>query len=197
MDFATLRLQPFNSPLFLTSSFPVVALVNKDREILQLLPVSSCSFSFLGWHLCFFCSTGKSFPPYQIFIPIFLQPLSRDFPRGTKSPETIPEGKAESFPSLQNFKPRPNKGFSSSSLNFPPVVESLTLHLLSLGPQLGISNKLQPPESLPGTRNCILLGGYIEKCLINSLQNKPGWWVSNSLPAKQCGLKYIYIIPCS
>lgn len=103
MDFATLRLQLFNIPLFLTSSFPAVALVNKDREILQLLPVSSCSFSFFGWHLGFFCFTGKSFPPYQILIPIFLQLLSRDFPRGTKSSETIPEGKAEGLPPLTEF----------------------------------------------------------------------------------------------
>lgn len=144
-----------------------MALVNQDREILQLLPVSSCSFSFFGWHLCFFCFTGKSFPSYQILIPILLQPLSRDFLRGMKPSETIPEGKAEGFP-LQNLKPKPNKAFSSSSLNSLPVFESLALHLLCLGSQLGISNKLQPPESLPGTRNCFLLGGYIEKCLINS-----------------------------
>lgn len=125
MDFATLRLQPFNILLFLTSSFPVVALVNKDREILQLLLVSSCSFSFFGWNLGFFCFTGKSFPPYQILIPIFLQPLSRDFPRGTKPSETIPEGKAEGFPPLQNFKPKLKEFSSSSFLNSLPVAESL------------------------------------------------------------------------
>lgn len=194
MDFATLRLQPFNIPLFLTSSFPVVALVNKDREILQLLPVSSCSFSFFRWHFVFLLLYRKILPSLSALHPNIPAAPRQGLPRGHEAIRDNPWRKGWGFsppyrilnPNLTRDSHPPHWTLSCCWVTDTP------LHLLSLASQLGISNKLQPPESLPETRNCILLRGYIEKCLVNSLQNKPGWWVNNSLPAKQCGLKTLH-----
>lgn len=113
-----LRLQSFNITLFLTSICFCSWLWWTDREILQLFPVSSCSFSFFWLAFCFglFCFKRKSSPPYQIFIVIF-NAAPCHFSSGMKPSQiTNTETKLGFFP-LPNFISKLTKDFHQRKKN--------------------------------------------------------------------------------